>query len=242
MKDLHSLPPFAGLDGALLAELDAMSRPARLARDDVLYPAGKGTDAVGYVVSGVLRMRKTLVDGKQQIVGLLVEGDIFGRVFDGPMPFSIEAASDCDIILFDKHEFESLVERNPDLERLVILGLLNELDSAREWLGLLCNHRATERVAGFLLFLHRRWTFMQENRLCEDGVTVIDIPIKRRDLAQVLGTRPEALSRAIHALENDGVIEIVTPYRLRVLDCDALAHLSGHDLTEDDVAAHLHAR
>lgn len=241
MTSIHSLPPFAGLNATVRAEVAALARPARLKADDVLMTPGNDPGMVGYVATGVLRMKKTLEDGSGQIVGLLVAGDIFGRVFDGPVPFAIEAASDCEIFLFDKTEFESLIGHHPEVERLVILGLLNELDSAREWLGLLSNHRTIERVAGFLLFLHRRWSRLSHETECSNGATVIDIPIKRHDLAQVLGTRPEAVSRAIHALEDQGVVEIVTPYRLRVQDCAALDHLSGHDLSEDDVAAQLYA-
>ena len=241
MTSIHSLAPFAGLDEAVRAEVAALARPARLRRDDVLMTPGNDPGTVGYVASGVLRMKKVLADGSGQIVGLLVAGDIFGRVFDGPVPFAIEAASDCEIFLFDKTEFESLIGRRPEVERLVILGLMTELDSAREWLGLLSNHRTIERVAGFLLFLNRRWSRLSQETGCADGGTVIDIPIKRQDLAQVLGTRPEAVSRAIHALEDEGVIEIITPYRLRVRDSEALDHLSGHDLSEDDAAAQLYA-
>lgn len=231
---LAEMPPFRVLPAQLRDKLSAISRRRNLERNATLIDIGESANLVGCVLKGVLRMSKTLVDGQQQIVGLLVAGDIFGRVFDGDFPFSIEAATDCEICLFPKAEFEALMEHWPELEKLVILGLLNELDSAREWLGLVANHRTVEKVAGFLVFLHRRWAFLAEEEERPDG-TLIDLPIKRQDLAHFLGTRPEAISRAIHALHDEGHIRIVTPYRLLIVDFDALDRISGQSVSQLDV-------
>lgn len=228
-------PPFLALPEATITELEAMGRPRILARNEVLVRNSEEPGVVGFVVSGVLRMEKTLIDGQRQIVGLLVAGDLFGRVFDGAFLFSVEAATDCEVCVFPKARFETLLENAPELERLVLLNLLDELDSAREWLGLLANHRTIDKVAGFLVFLHRRWAHLTETaRQPEDG-TLLDLPISRQDLAEVLGTRTEGVSRAVHALQDRNLIEIVTPYRFMIRDFDTLEQMSGQSPSEADV-------
>lgn len=232
-------PPFRALPEATIAALEDMGRPRFLAQNAVLACSGEEPGIVGFVVRGVLRMEKTLVDGQRQIVGLLVAGDLFGRVFDGPFPFSVEAATDCQICVFPKTRFESLVESSPELERLVLLSLLNELDSAREWLGLLANHRTIDKVAGFLVFLHRRWAHLAETGRQPEQGTLLDLPISRQDLAEVLGTRTEGISRALHALQDQRLIEIVTPYRFVIRDFDTLEKMSGQGQSETDILSAL---
>ncbi|WP_161594595.1 Crp/Fnr family transcriptional regulator [Marimonas lutisalis] len=189
---------------------------------------------IGCIGKGILRMRKSLPDGRDHIVGLLVRGDMFGRVFDGPVHFAIEVATDAEIYMFSRKGFEDLLTRSVELERMVLLNILSELDAAREWMLILANHRTTERLAGFLLVLCRRWTNIA-------GVTAsspirIKMPVSRKDMAQFLGTRPESISRAFHALNDDGIIKLNTPHDIEILDFDALIDLSGMEELHEDTA------
>ncbi len=229
--------PFQTLSPELLVALGAIGRPKTLACDEVLVAAGEQPGIVGFVMDGVLRMEKTLIDGQRQIVGLLVAGDMFGRVFDGAFPFSVEAATECEICSFPKTRFETLLEGSPELERVLLLNQLNELDSAREWLGLLANHRTIDKVAGFLVFLHRRWAHLAETRKQPELGTLIDLPISRLDMAEALGTRTEGISRAFHALQDRKLITIVTPYRFVIHDFDELERMSGLSESESEIDA-----
>lgn len=237
LSRLFGTPGFKALEPQTRTVLKDMARHRRYLRDEVIVHTGAAPNVVGCVVSGLLRMEKTLIDGQQQIVGLLGPGDLFGRLFDGPFPFAVEAAMDADLCLFPKRAFEDLVETSPDLERMLILAFLDETDSAREWLGLLANHRTVERVAGFLVFLCRRWIGPTEACAPGAGRLTVDIPISRHDMAMFLGTRTESVSRALHKLEDEGLIEIVTPYRIGIADIEALDTLSGHTIGEPRVRA-----
>ena len=153
---------------------------------------------IGCVLTGILRMQKTLADGREHIVGLLVEGDLFGRAFDGAAEFSIEAATEVEFCAFPKTKFETLLTQSPDLERAVLLNITNELDRAREWLIILSN----QKIAGFLLLMCSRFHDIDHIlQLGPDGLEV-KIPINRGDLAHLLGTRPESISRALHSLND----------------------------------------
>lgn len=190
------------------------------------------TDFVGTVRSGILRMQKTLADGRQHVVGLLVEGDMFGRVFDGTIEFSIEAATDAEICSFARGPFEALLMRSPDLDRGVLLNILNELDRARDWMIILSNQKISSRLAGFLILMCSR--FATVDHMVEpmgNGIQV-RIPISRTDLAHLLGTRPESLSRAFHWLADHGDIDILAPDLIFLRDLKGLASRAGEDTAE----------
>lgn len=217
-----------GLDPEHAAELARMAHVRHCDAGEVLLSEGADPTEIGYIIHGALGMTKTLPDARQHIIGLLVEGDMFGRLFDGPLSYRIEALTPARILTFERAGFESLLRRAPEIERQFLVSLLDELDAAREWLMLLGGTRLLERVAGFLLILVRR-------RLAALGqpgreALTIEVPIRRADLASYLGARPESLSRTLHRLERDGILAIESVNRFRITDLARLVDVSGQDL------------
>ena len=174
-------------------------------------------------------MQKTLADGRQPIVGLLVEGDAFGRVLDSATEFAIEAATDVEVHAFPHGAFEALLKQSPDLDRVVLLNLLNELDRARDWIVILSNQKVINRVAGFLLLMCARFTGVDHLVQTRQSGIEVKMPVSRLDLAHLLGTRPESISRALHALVDAGDIDIIAPDRILIMDADALAEKAGEE-------------
>ena len=146
-------PIFSDIKPETRDALDAMCRIKRFRKGQIVVQDEESPNFVGGVLSGILRMQKTLLDGRQHIVGLLVEGDLFGRVFDGAFEYSVEAATDVEFCSFPRAAFEGLLSRSPDLERAVLLNITNELDRAREWMIILSNQKIAGRIAGFLLLM-----------------------------------------------------------------------------------------
>lgn len=212
--------------------LEAMCRVRSFSTGEIVALTQEEIGFIGCVLTGILRMQKTLADGREHIVGLLVEGDLFGRAFDGAAEFSIEAATEVEFCAFPKTEFETLLTQSPDLERAVLLNITNELDRAREWLIILSNQRIVGRVAGFLLMMCSRFRGIDhilQPRL--EGIEV-KIPIGRADLAHLLGTRPESISRALHSLNDQGAIDILEPDRILIQDGKVLACVADEDEIE----------
>lgn len=196
---------------------------------ETLIERGVRSEDVGYVLDGTLAMVQVLEDGKKHIVGLLVPTDIYGRLFDGPSNYNIEALSPARILSFPRAFFEQVLKDNPEAERLLLVHLLDEVDAAREWLLLISGRKAVNRLASFLSILQRR---SKSKRI--GGQTVIHVPLSRKDLPHYLGARPETISRAFHELEGKGILRIVDPHHFEVLDEQALTDASGDDLTLDD--------
>jgi len=186
-----------------------------VAATETVLERGMRSKDVGYVLDGTLAMVQVLEDGKKHIVGLLVPTDIYGRLFDGPSNYRIEALSAARILSFPRAFFEEVLRDNPKAERLFLVHLLDEVDAAREWL--------------LLTILVRRLKFKQTG-----GPAVVHVPIARKDMAQYLGSRPETLSRAFHELETRGILRIVDPYHFEIVDEEALIDASGDDLTFQD--------
>jgi CRP/FNR family transcriptional regulator len=187
---------------------------------------GVRSDSVGYVLDGMLGMVQLLEDGKMHIIGLLVPTDLYGRPFDGPSNYRIQALSAARILSFPRSLLENVLRENPEAERLFLVHLLDEVDAAREWLMLISGRRAVNRLASFLSILARRSKYKRVG-----GHIVVRVTLSRKDMAHYLGARPETLSRAFRELERRGVLQILDPYTFRILDDEALMDAAGDDLT-----------
>lgn len=209
------------------AELNRFSRTRRvIAGETILFDHGDAS-IVGNVVAGVIRMTKTLPDGREQIVGLIYPGEFFGRPFAATIDFAYEAATDAELCIIDRRAFEAVLSRHPQLEHELLMTTLNELASARER-SLLFGCRSTlERVASYLLLMLERHEQLLGSGGAQSHKLLAASRISRRDLASYLGTTIETISRQLHLLTRRGIIRIVTASLFEVLNRDELLACSG---------------
>ena len=224
---LSELLDFRGLPDAVRTELRPICRRRFYKAGQTVMEIGTRPETIGIVRDGILRMQKSLPDGRQHVVGLLVEGDLFGRVFDRGMNFAVEAATDAEVFSFDRRRFDSILQRCAQLDRMLLVNLMNELDRARDWMIILAHPKIRGRIAGFLLLLCTRFQRVDHLITIRNRAVRIHIPLSRPDVANLLGTRVESVSRALHALAADGLIRILQPDLVEVEEISALTEEAG---------------
>lgn len=214
--------------------LAQMASVRHVAKGDIIAREGAECDEVGWLLDGALAMVEASNGGPPQIIGVLLPTDMYGRLFDGPFRYRIEALGDARLLCLPKAAFESFLRGEPEIERRFIVTILDELDSAREWAMLLNNTSVVERVGSFLLILARR---THAGGIDTDTAGVrVHVPFRRKDLAACLAIRSESLSRAIHRLASEGTIRIVDPDTFDILDMQALFDISGQDARLPEIA------
>jgi CRP/FNR family transcriptional regulator len=188
-----------------------------------LLAAGEEWGLVGSIVRGVVKLTKTLADGRTQMVGLLFPGDFVGHAMRARADYDAVAATPLTLCLFQRKPFEQLIRDNPRLEHRMLEMTLNDLDAAREWLLLLGRKTAREKLASFLLMLGRRVAPDGE----ADGEVQIDLPLTRAEIAEYLGLTIETVSRQMTKLRADGVIAFDSTRALRLPDMERLVEEAG---------------
>lgn len=230
--EFHDCSICKGLPQEIRGELERYSHLKIYSAGDIIQSEEEDADTVGVVIDGVLKLEKTLYDGRQQIVGLMLPTDLFGRVFAHTSNVSITAATDATVCGFSRSTFEALMKRSPELEHQVLLAVLDELDVAQDWMTVLGCQTVMERVAAFLLYLRRRSVFDGESSAERPGMESINIPISRKDMAAYLGTTIESISRSTQSLLRTGVLGMKGPQEFAILDLAALLKASGRDAHE----------
>ncbi|WP_324751722.1 Crp/Fnr family transcriptional regulator [Roseovarius sp. Pro17] len=187
-----------------------------------LIAAGVATEGYANILSGVVKLTKLLPDGRQQIVGLQFAPDFLGRPFAESSDVSAEAASAVRICGFPRSTLEEMVRQSPGLEQRLHAQSLRELDDAREWMMILGQKTASEKVASFLLHLSNHI-----DPYVEGHSNCFNIPLKRADIADFLGLTIETVSRQLSHLRKAGVISILKNRRVTVVDLNALQTAAG---------------
>ena len=198
-----------GLCGAL--EPDQLVALAKVSHK---HKAGEGQELVGdaeqievysNVLAGVVKLTKTLSDGRQQIVGLQFAPDFLGRPFRTESAINAEAATEVSLCSFPKAAMDRMMKEQSGLEHRLLQQTLKELDEAREWMVTLGRKTAAEKVASFLLLIARN---IDPTADPERRSTTFDLPLTRADIADFLGLTIETVSRQLTRLRADGVIRI----------------------------------
>ena len=192
--------------------------------------AGGEMEFVASVVTGMATLSQTMVDGRTQMVGLLLPSDFLGRPGRCVAPYDVTAASDLTLCCFRRKPFEAMMRRSPQIGQRLLEMTMDELDAAREWMLVLGRKTAREKIASLLLSLCRR-VAVQERTSAAHGA-VLDLPLTREAMADYLGLTLETVSRQITALKRDGVIVLAGMRKVRIADLDVLALEAGAGWSE----------
>ncbi len=161
-------------------------------------------------------------NGRQQIVGLQFAPDFLGRPFADSSSVGAVAASAVRLCVFPRAELEDMARRSHPLEHRLHAQALRELDDAREWMVILGQKSASQKLASFLLLLGTHIDPRVDG--CSD---VIDLPWTRADIADFLGLTIETVSRQLTLLRNAEIIAIEKNRRVTVRDHAALRSEAG---------------
>ncbi|KRB18334.1 Crp/Fnr family transcriptional regulator [Mesorhizobium loti] len=217
-----------GICGALNPDqLVALSKSTKRHRAETgkeLMSDCGSVDRFSNVLSGVVKLTKTLSDGRQQIVGLQFAPDFLGRPFQAESTLTAEAATNVELCSFPRQTLERMMKEQPDLEHRVLEQKLRELDQARDWMVALGRKTAAEKIASFLLMIARN---IDPAAGPEHRVTAFDLPLSRAEIADFLGLTIETVSRQLTRLRGDNVIRIDNNRHIVVGDLARLAARSG---------------
>ena len=154
------------------------------------------------IASGVVVVYKLLVDGRRQIIDFLVAGDFLGLGSGSHYDFSADAVNDVVTTRYPRRLIEMASRSNAVLACWLLESVSRSLNAAHSQIVLLGSKNALERVASFLLLFAVR----QQRHGATDAP--LQLPMRRKDIADHLGLTIETVSRTFTQLRNAGAIEL----------------------------------
>lgn len=190
-------------------------------RGDVLYNEGSRISGFYCIHSGIIKVFKTGLDGKEQIIRFAKPGDIiaYRSVLSNEVACtSAKVIEDCQVCFIPAEILISLVKSNSTYALELLKLACHELGEANSFITDIAQKTVRERLAEILLLLVHDFGLDDQNYL--------QISLTREELANIVGTATESVIRLLSEFKSDKLVEL-TGRKIMVLDKKGLEKISN---------------
>lgn len=172
-------------------------------------------DRITYIynlVDGAMKASHISVEGRETIVAFLFPGDLVGLAENGKYLNTVTTLEPVSAYRLPLSALETLISTDPELELHLLCKVCHDLREAQRHAILLASDNARTKV---ILFLH---LLLVQQCLAEGDDAVVQLPMTRVDIANYTGLTMETISRTLQNLDKDGVLKIMSPRTIRIVD------------------------
>jgi CRP-like cAMP-binding protein len=190
-------------------------------RGEILYNEGSRISGFYCIHSGIIKVFKTGLDGKEQIIRFAKRGEIiaYRSVLSNEVACtSAKVIEDCQVCFIPSEMLISFVRSNPTFAHEMLKLACHELGEANSFITDIAQKTVRERLAEILLLL--------VNDFGLDAQNYLQIPLTREELANIVGTATESVIRLLSEFKSDRLVEL-NGRRIMILDSKGLEKISN---------------
>jgi CRP-like cAMP-binding protein len=217
VKQLAGIPLFAGLSKAQYEALVRIGVRRSWRKGERIFSEGDEGTGFYVVIAGRVKIFKVSTDGKEQILHLFGPGGSFGEVsvFTGQgFPADAVTTAQTTLLFFPRMAFSALIQKDPALALNMLAQLSRRLMQFAGLIEDLSLKEVPGRLAKYLLFLSDK-----------DGEGGVELDVSKGQLASLLGTIPETLSRILAKMNRRGLIRS-RGAQIRIIDRRGLEEIA----------------
>ncbi|MBI4386073.1 MAG: Crp/Fnr family transcriptional regulator [Elusimicrobia bacterium] len=191
-------------------------------RENILFYQGNRPQGLYFICSGRVKITKEDSGGRSQIVRIVNAPDLLGdRAFFAEKPYACTGTTmeESRICFLETRHFWDTFGQDHEMLRLLIQSFAQKLGGAEERMHCLAACMVKSRIAGYLLATCRKLSNASA------GKSEFVLQETRTELAQIIGTTPEVISRSLAELCSTGWIA-VQDRRVRIKDEKHLREVS----------------
>jgi CRP/FNR family transcriptional regulator len=214
-----------GLESDAMRQIDALvTTRTRLKKNDILYRAGEAFTALYAIRVGSFKTTILAEDGREQITGYHMLGEILGMDGIGQTRHCCEsvALEDSEVCVLPFERLEQLAQAVAPLQHNLMRFLSRDIERDEGMMLMLGRLRAEERLAVFLLNLSDRYRTR--------GYSPIEFVLRmtREEIGSYLGLKLETVSRLFSRFQEEGLLQI-NGRNVKLFDMAALKVLAGRN-------------
>ncbi len=218
IKKIASIPLFEDLTKKQHADISAIAVWQKYKRGQLVFSEGDEGSGFYVLISGGVKIFKLSPEGKEQILHIMGPGEPFGEaaVFAGePFPASARTLTESKVLFFPRRSFVDLITKNPALSLNMLAFLSRRLRVLANLVESLSLKEVPGRLAAYLLYYSEH----------KNDPAILELGISKTQLASLLGTIPETLSRILSRMGKEQLIKAGFRH-IRILDRQGLLELS----------------
>ena len=205
-----------------IEELDAVKSFVIFEDGELIFKEGQRPFGIYIVLEGQVKISKYGFEGREYIVRFAKRGNIVGyRSFLGEECYSCSATaiSETKLCFLPGDEILKLIKTNTKLGLQFMRLLANDLKSAEDKAISIAQKPVRERVAESILILKDVYGYEQNN-------TVINVSLKRDEIASIAGTSRETVVRLLSEYSDENILE-VKGRKINILNLDKLSRIAN---------------
>jgi len=217
-EHIASIPLFQGLTAEYHDELAMIVVDQEFQRGGLIFSEGDPGNGFYVIIDGKVKIFKLSFDGKEQILHILGPGEPFAEVavFTGSTyPANAIALEKSRLFFFPRKAFAELIATQPALAMKMLATLSLRLKQFAHMIEALSLKEVPGRLAAYILVDSKQ----------NSTVQTIKLTVSKTQLASLLGTIPETLSRILAKMSRQGLIDIEGA-TITILDRDGLTALA----------------
>jgi CRP-like cAMP-binding protein len=215
---IAAIPLFQGLPKEQIDDLAMIVTDQVFQKGEIIFSEGDEGTGFYVVITGRVKIFKLSFEGKEQILHIFGPGEPFGEtpVFAGEhFPAHAEAMEETRVFFFSRQSLIALITKTPSFALNMLAILSRRLRRFAALIDDLSLKEVPGRLAAYLLYLSEQ----------HEGSTELRLTITKGQLASLLGTIPETLSRILGKMTAQGLI-LSEGAHIRILDIEGLQALA----------------
>lgn len=214
--------PIALRDDEMVKLEEVVKKGGLIYPQDVIYRQDEDFKSLHAVRLGCIKTYRMTEDGREQVTGFYLPGEIFGMDGIGSgrhtnSAVALETSSVCEMP-FD--QLEKLSTKIPQLQHHIFRLLGNEIALDQQHITLLSKNTAEERMAALLLSLSTRFAARKQS------ASRFRLPMSRADIGNYLGLTVETVSRVLGKMQKIDVLRVDNK-EVEILDAEKLQAQAG---------------
>ncbi len=223
---MKTIPLFSGLSQPQLEKIQDIALELHFSKGRLIFQEGEQGNGFYIVNTGKIKVFKLSFEGKEQILHIYGPGHTFGEVpvFEGKsFPASAMAIENSSILFLPRDAFVDLITTTPALSMNMLADLSKRLRAFTIQIENLSLKEVPARLAAYILTLYTEQKSSQISGL--NNEQMVTLPISKAQLANLIGTTPETISRIFKKMA-DAQLIAVKAKEIFISDIEGLSDLS----------------
>jgi len=219
--NIHSTSIFRHLNTEETEKLNQEKSCFSYKRGYLLYEQQSRVTGIYCINKGILKVFKTGVDGREQIIRFAKPGDLiaFRSVLSGELACtSAKALEDCEVCFIPSESLIHLIKNNGLFALDMLQMACRELGESNSYITDIAQKTVRERLSEVLLQLHETFGTDKENNL--------NISLTREELANIVGTATESVIRLLSEFKSDKIIEL-NGRKIKIINLRTLTRMAN---------------
>lgn len=208
---IEHVPIFSSLSEEEMREVEEISRSKKYAKGQFIYSAGDRGGALFILYCGRVKIFRVNPAGKEQVISLVGPGEFIGELslFSSlPNSDNAQALEDTTMCVLQADDIKNLMAKYPSIAFKVLDVLSRRLEHAERTIESISLNSVGNRLIKYLLDTAQK--------------DIVTLPMTKGDLASLLGTTQETLSRKLAEFSEEGLIALEGHRKIIIKDKDRL--------------------